>query len=99
MKNKIVVKTYVVNKNMPQILQENKFVYTINAYVAGNTWSDSIAGVTMSFNVTYKNYVSFMKAKFNCIEYDYRLFYFTKKECKEAIEFIDSLLVMNKLLQ
>jgi hypothetical protein len=52
----------------------------------------------MFFDIKSSTFEEAMKAKFDCVELDYRMFFKTVEECKEAINFIDTIIVMDKLI-
>lgn len=92
------VKMYSISEPLKKIWPENKIVYTIECYSSGRTWQDSVISLGLFSHMSHREYADIMKEKFDCEEYCLRIFYRTKKDCEEAIKFLESITIMNKLL-
>lgn len=74
-------------------------MYTIECYRNNRIWEDDVFTIAYANNLSCQDYVDVMKLKFECIEYNKKLFYKTEQQCKEAIKFIDYIKIMKKLNQ
>ena len=90
------IKTYIIPSELQDFWPQNKLAYTIDHY-QNRTWYDSIFSITFALNINRDNYVDIMKVKFNCAEHDGKLFYSTKQQCEEAINSIESIVIMDRL--
>ncbi|AEO93360.1 gp97 [Bacillus phage G] len=94
------VKGYVIHSTLKEFFPNNKIVYTIDCYsLTGRNWCDSVVTNSIAFRVNWDEYSKIMQANFNCVFKKMKLYYGSYDECKRAIEFSKTLIVMNKLLK
>ena len=63
----------------------------------GLTNGDNVFNQAIYLRLYHREYVKIMKKKFDCIHYNQTLYFKTLKECKEAIEFLESIKLMEKI--
>ncbi|MNB84575.1 hypothetical protein D3C75_314420 [compost metagenome] len=94
----VQVKAHIIPPELKNVWPENKLVYTFEVYSSGRVWDYSIISQAIFIGINYKEYLNLMKIRFNsCVEYGVALFFPTKHQCEEAIEFFDSLITLKKL--
>lgn len=98
MKN-IRPKVHVIPWELKKIWPENKIVYTLEHYTSGRVWHSGTFTFSILVHMDSKEFEEIMKEKFNCVDYNFDLFYKTKKDCQEAIEFLETLIITQKLLR
>lgn len=95
------VKIHATPKPLKEIWPQNKVVYTVECYGSNRTWTDHFISVILFLELSFKDYLEYaemMKQKFDCVEHDHKPFFSSRRECEKAIEFLDSIIVANKLL-
>ncbi|MNV44001.1 hypothetical protein D3C71_1357440 [compost metagenome] len=92
------IKAHVTPQQFKDLWPENKLIYTFEVYLSSRVWDQSIISQAIFIGIDFQEYRKLMKIRFDsCIEYGVALFFQTKQQCEEAIEFFDSLLTLKKL--
>lgn len=88
-------KGYIPMGELKKLMPNCKVAYTIEHY--SSAWWDGNYTISSYLKMDHKSYVDIMTLKFNCINYDNKLFFNSIKQCKEAIEFFDIIKVLYAL--
>ena len=92
------IKLHIIPEQLKETWKSNKLVYSIEMYTDGRTWENHILSHSMRIQMDHFEYLEIMKSKFDCIKYGPVLYFKTAKHCKEAIELLESLKLLKKLI-
>lgn len=92
------IQVYVTPEKISINYPEIKFLYTIKFYDSNKTYSDNYVSLALCTNMKPFILKEVMKEKFDCILHEQKIFFKTKKQCKEAINLLNAMVIMNKLI-